>query len=112
MESTGMVNGLPFSGCAKPKKDERGRGFWSANEHESDGEPNLYIRTCESSVQNRPKVLFDGSSRYGVSYSLAVILPGLYSFYMLGLAKLMPYKYSPIALLALGGLLLSRYAAR
>jgi MFS family permease len=47
------------------------------------------------------------SSGYGVSYSLAAILPGLYSFYMLGLAKLMPYEYSPIVLLALGGLLLS-----
>jgi hypothetical protein len=47
------------------------------------------------------------SSGYGVSYSLAAILPGLYSFYMLGLAKLMPYEYSPILLLALGGLLLS-----
>jgi MFS family permease len=30
------------------------------------------------------------SSGYGISYSLATILPGLYSFYMLGLAKLMP----------------------
>jgi MFS family permease len=47
------------------------------------------------------------SSGYGVSYSLATILPGLYSFYMLGLAKLMPYEFSPIVLLALGGLLLS-----
>lgn len=47
------------------------------------------------------------SSGYGVSYSLAAILPGFYSFYMLGLAKLMPYEYSPIVLLALGGLLLS-----
>jgi hypothetical protein len=47
------------------------------------------------------------SSGYGVSYSLAAILPGLYSFYMLGLAKLMPYEYSPIVLLALGGLLIS-----
>jgi MFS family permease len=47
------------------------------------------------------------SSGYGVSYSLATILPGLYSFYMLGLAKVMPYEYTPILLLALGGLLLS-----
>jgi predicted MFS family arabinose efflux permease len=47
------------------------------------------------------------SSGYGISYSLAAILPGFYSFYMLGLAKLMPYEFSPIALLALGGLLLS-----
>src|SRR5271169_5317412 len=47
------------------------------------------------------------SSGYGVSYSLATILPGLYSFYMLGLAKLMPYQFGPIVLLALGGALLS-----
>jgi MFS family permease len=47
------------------------------------------------------------SSGYGISYSLATILPGFYSFYMLGLAKLMPYAYTPIVLLALGGLLLS-----
>jgi MFS family permease len=47
------------------------------------------------------------SSGYGISYSLATILPGLYSFYLLGLSKLMPYEYSPIVLLALGGLLLS-----
>jgi MFS family permease len=47
------------------------------------------------------------SSGYGVTYSLAAILPGLYSFYMLGLAKLMPYEYGPVGLLALGGLLLS-----
>jgi predicted MFS family arabinose efflux permease len=46
------------------------------------------------------------SSGYGISYSLATILPGLYSFYMLGLAKLVPYEFSPIVLLALGGLLL------
>jgi MFS family permease len=47
------------------------------------------------------------SSGYGVSYSLATILPGLSSFYLIGLAKLMPYQYTPIVLLALGGLLLS-----
>jgi len=47
------------------------------------------------------------SSGYGISYSLATILPGFYSFYMLGLAKLMPYQFTPIALLAVGGLLLS-----
>jgi predicted MFS family arabinose efflux permease len=47
------------------------------------------------------------SSGYGISYSLATILPGLYSFYMLGLAKLIPYEFSPIVLLLLGGLLLS-----
>jgi MFS family permease len=47
------------------------------------------------------------SSGYGLSYSLATIVPGFYSFYMLGLAKLMPYEFSPIVLLALGGLMLT-----
>jgi hypothetical protein len=47
------------------------------------------------------------SSGYGVSYSLATVLPGMYSFYMLGLAKFMPYEFSPIVLLALGGLMLT-----
>jgi MFS family permease len=47
------------------------------------------------------------SSGYGISYSLATIVPGFYSFYMLGLSNMMPYEFSPIVLLALGGLLLS-----
>jgi len=47
------------------------------------------------------------SSGYGLSYSLATILPGFYSFYMLGLARIMPYEFTPVVLLALGGLMLS-----
>jgi MFS family permease len=47
------------------------------------------------------------SSGYGLSYSLATILPGFYSFYMLALAKLMPYEFSPVVLLAVGGLMLT-----
>ena len=47
------------------------------------------------------------SSGYGLSYSLATILPGFYSFYMLALAKLMPYEFTPIVLLAGGGLMLT-----
>ena len=47
------------------------------------------------------------SSGYGLSYSLATILPGFYSLYMLGLAKLMPYEFRPIVLLAIGGLMLT-----
>lgn len=44
---------------------------------------------------------------YGISYSLATIIPGFYSFYLLGLEKLMPYEYTPIVLLVLGGLCLT-----
>jgi MFS family permease len=45
------------------------------------------------------------ASGYGVGYSLAVILPALYAYYMLGLGTFMPYKYTQIVLLALGGVL-------
>jgi MFS family permease len=47
------------------------------------------------------------SCGYGISYSVATVLPGFYSFYMLGLAKVMPYQFGPIVLLVLGGLMLS-----
>jgi|HubBroStandDraft_5_1064220.scaffolds.fasta_scaffold86407_2 MFS family permease len=47
------------------------------------------------------------SCGYGISYSVATILPGLYSFYMLALARIMPYEFTPIVLLVLGGLMLS-----
>lgn len=44
---------------------------------------------------------------YGISYSLATIIPGFYSFYLLGLDAFMPYEYTPIVLLVLGGLCLT-----
>jgi MFS family permease len=44
------------------------------------------------------------ASGFGIGYSLAVILPSFYSFVMLWLASFMPYKYTQIPLLALGGL--------
>jgi predicted MFS family arabinose efflux permease len=47
------------------------------------------------------------SSGYGVSYSLVTIIPGLYSFYMLGLGTLVPYACTPIVFVALGGLCLT-----
>ena len=47
------------------------------------------------------------SCGYGISYSAATILPGLYSFYMLALAKVIPYQFTPIVLLVLGGLMLT-----
>lgn len=46
------------------------------------------------------------SAGYGISYSLATIIPGFYSFYLLGLGEIMPYPYTPIVLLVLGGILL------
>ncbi len=47
------------------------------------------------------------SCGYGTSLSLPAIIPGLYSFLMLGLSALIPYAYTPIVLLALGGFLVS-----
>jgi hypothetical protein len=44
---------------------------------------------------------------YGISYSLATIIPGLYSFYQLGLSTFMPYAYTAIVLLVIGGVLLA-----
>ena len=44
---------------------------------------------------------------YGISYSLATIIPGFYSFYLLGLDAFMPYEYTPIVLLVLGGIFLT-----
>jgi Na+/melibiose symporter-like transporter len=46
------------------------------------------------------------ASGYGIGYSLAVIVPAFAGFYMLGLAKVMPYVYTPVVLLALAGILI------
>lgn len=46
------------------------------------------------------------SAGYGVGYSLAVIIPSFSSFYMLGLAHFMPYAYTQIVLVVVGGILL------
>ena len=39
---------------------------------------------------------------YGVGYSLALIIPSFYAFYMTGLSSFMPLEYTPGALLAIG----------
>ena len=44
------------------------------------------------------------SSGYGVGYSLAVIIPSFYSFYLLGLSRIMPYEYTQIVLLVFCGI--------
>ena len=46
------------------------------------------------------------SSGYGIAYSLPSILPAFYPYYMLGLAGLMPYAYTPVVLLVAGGVFL------
>lgn len=46
------------------------------------------------------------ASGYGVGYSAAIIVPAFSSIYMLGLRRLgIPYEYTQIVILALGGLL-------
>lgn len=45
------------------------------------------------------------ASGYGVAFSFSLVIPSFYSFYMLWLENLMPYEYTPLVLLALGGVL-------
>jgi MFS family permease len=40
---------------------------------------------------------------FGVGYSLSVIIPSFYAFYMNWLGAIMPMKYAPVALLCIGG---------
>ncbi len=43
---------------------------------------------------------------YGVGYSLALIIPSFYAFYMAALAGIMPLRLTPTVLLAVGGICL------
>lgn len=43
---------------------------------------------------------------YGIGYSLALIIPSFYAFYVTGLSAIMPLEYAPTVLLGIGGLLL------
>ncbi|TNC23451.1 MHS family MFS transporter [Amycolatopsis alkalitolerans] len=47
------------------------------------------------------------STGYSVGYTFGLILPGLYSVWLLGLGNLMPYAYGPVVLIVLGGLLMT-----
>lgn len=47
------------------------------------------------------------ASGYGIGYSLASIVPAFYPFYMLGMGKVIPYEYTQVVLLALGGAILA-----
>ena len=46
------------------------------------------------------------ASGFGLGYSMSIIIPSFYSFYMLWLKNYMPYKYTQIPLVILGGVLL------
>lgn len=45
------------------------------------------------------------ASGYGVGYSAASIIPALYSFWMIGLSRIVPYGYTPLVLLVIAGIL-------
>ena len=51
------------------------------------------------------------ASGYGLGFSLATIPAAFYAFGMLGLSHFMPYRYTQVAILALGGLLILIAAA-
>ncbi|MHB1304643.1 MAG: MFS transporter [Acidiphilium sp.] len=42
---------------------------------------------------------------FGVGFSLSVIIPSFYAFYMNWLGDLMPFRYTPVVLLVVGGLI-------
>ncbi|MCL6593322.1 MAG: MFS transporter, partial [Alicyclobacillus sp.] len=44
-------------------------------------------------------------SGYGTVYTISLIIPGLYSFWLYLLGKVMPYEYTGLVLIVLGGLL-------
>ncbi|MFB6675051.1 MFS transporter [Streptomyces sp. NPDC056390] len=47
------------------------------------------------------------SSGFAMGYSLSLVIPSFYSFYLLGLAEVMPGRFTPIPLLIVGGLLIA-----
>jgi MFS family permease len=51
------------------------------------------------------------ASGYGVGYSLALIVPAFYAFYLRGLGAVMPSYYAPVVLVVLSGLLVAVGAA-
>ncbi|ORI13127.1 hypothetical protein BJD99_00230 [Rhodococcus sp. 1163] len=47
------------------------------------------------------------ASGFAVGYSVATVLPALYSFYMLGLEIWVPYSYTPVVLVVIAGCLIT-----
>lgn len=43
------------------------------------------------------------ASGFGIGYSLAVVIPSFYSFYLVGLGNIMPYHFSVLVLVVLAG---------
>lgn len=51
------------------------------------------------------------ASGYGLSYSASVILPSFYAYYQLGLSAFMPFRYTVLVLIIIGGCLITTGAA-
>lgn len=47
------------------------------------------------------------ASGYGIGYSLGVIIPSFSPFFMLALSSVMPYVYTPVVILAIGGVIIT-----
>lgn len=47
--------------------------------------------------------LTERASGYGLSYSLSVVLPSFYAYYQLWLSNIMPFEYTVLVLLVVGG---------
>lgn len=43
------------------------------------------------------------STGYGVAYSMPSLLPAFYTYYMVGLGRIMPYDYTPLVFIVVGG---------
>lgn len=46
------------------------------------------------------------ASGYGLSYSLSVVLPSFYAYYQLALSTIMPFEYTVLVLIVVGGVLI------
>jgi MFS family permease len=51
------------------------------------------------------------ASAFGIGYSLAVVIPSFYAYFQAGLASFMPFEYTVLVLVVIGGLLILAGAA-
>lgn len=71
---------------------------------------NLLVVSCWGVVTTYVNERFHTGVRasgFGLGYSLAVVIPSFYAFYISGLASLVPGRFAPIVLLVVGGLLIT-----
>jgi MFS family permease len=71
---------------------------------------NLIVLSCWGVITTYVNERFHTGVRasgFGLGYSVAVIIPSFYAFYLSGLSAVVPGKFTPIVLLVLGGLIMS-----